>query len=403
LLLAITILFASLGATTAADTVSNDTQIEATTSPATIEESTPIKESTSNSIEKDTTAQKEKKILKADNTQTIYVNSNGSASVDGSDINNPTTITNALKLVQDNGEIHLVTLGKNNTDTYTNRITINNNTVPNATTFSIIGEEGKTINFIGNTTMLYIFNSNFNISLKNLNFINTTSYEGAAIYSNSILDISNCNFINNSAEHVAGAIRAQNNITIKNSNFIENKAYSSGALLIIAQSSKIINCSFINNTAINSTATMNYNGGGAITLAAGGNYTINNSKFINNSANNGGAIYSRSNVSLIITNTTFDSNYGFNLNVDTTGAITMLGVNTNFTSKNNTFKNNKASAGAAICVGGSMSTPNCNSSYIITDTIFENNKAVTWEDETVLNKTSGSGGASATSNSLFLL
>ncbi|MBE6494037.1 MAG: hypothetical protein E7Z84_05470, partial [Methanosphaera stadtmanae] len=203
MLLAITILFASLGATTAADTVSNDTQIEATTAPVTIEESTPIRESTSNSIEKDTTAQKDKKNLKADNTQKIYVNSNGSTTSDGSDINNPTTLTNALKNIQNGGEIQLVTLGKNNTDTYTTGITINNNTVPNATTFSIIGEEGKSITLDGqnNHRILYI-SSGYTITLKNLIFINgnTTSHGGAVyLHNNSAVVITDSILRNNNA------------------------------------------------------------------------------------------------------------------------------------------------------------------------------------------------------------
>jgi len=211
LLLAITILFASLGATTATDTLTNDTYIEAT-APTTIEKSTPIQESTQYSIEKDTTAQKDKKILKANNTQTIYANSAGNHSSDGSDIKNPTTITNALKLVQNNGEIHLVTSG--DTDTYnTTRIDINSTNVINATNFSIIGQEGKNITLNGqNNHRLIVISSGYSITLKNIIIMNGYAISEGAIHNSSNLTIADSTLNNNNATDYGGASATSNSL-----------------------------------------------------------------------------------------------------------------------------------------------------------------------------------------------
>ena len=110
----------------------------------------------------------------------------------------------------------------------------------------------------------------------------------------------NCNFFNNSATS-GGAIQWKGaNGHVSYSNFINNKAENAGAIYWEYSDNNevwlILGCLFLNNSA-DDTA-------GAVRLECN-NPTINNSTFINNSANSGGAIYSWNYGTFVLTNNSY--------------------------------------------------------------------------------------------------
>lgn len=140
---------------------------------------------------------------------------------------------------------------------------------------------------------------------------NYADYAGGAIYVLSIFDnsgkypeegenliIRNCNFTNNFAQVAAGAIGVYgNNTQVRDCNFVSNKVKpitnhkSYGGAIQIGRDeyniySNVVNCNFINNEAI--AHNLNNSHGGAGCVRAG--ITYQNCKFINNSADQGGAL-----------------------------------------------------------------------------------------------------------------
>lgn len=150
------------------------------------------------------------------------------------------------------------------------------------------------------------------VTIKNSVFENNyANHSGGAIYTLSIFDgtgkyptngnnllIQNCNFTNNFAQIAAGAVGVYgNNSKIIGCNFVSNKVKprinheSYGGAIQVGRDeynlcSDIINCNFINNQAI--AHNLNSSHGGVGCVRNGINYQ--NCKFINNSANQGGAL-----------------------------------------------------------------------------------------------------------------
>ena len=121
------------------------------------------------------------------------------------------------------------------------------------------------------------------------NFTDNTAKNGGAIqWKGANGHVSYSNFTKNNAAENAGAIRWSGvNGKVFNSNFTKNSAENAGAIFWDYTDDNevgiILSCLFLNNSA-DDTA-------GAVRLECN-NPTINNSTFINNSANSGGAIYS---------------------------------------------------------------------------------------------------------------
>ena len=127
------------------------------------------------------------------------------------------------------------------------------------------------------------------------------------------------------------------NLTIKNVNFWEN----GGAIKFAGDSGAVINCNFINNTAQN---------GGAIYFDKTGNVT--NCNFTDNTANYGGSVFF--NLKGTVTNCNFTGNtatyYGSAVYFDETGTVT----NCNFTD------NIANDDGGAVYFSGNGEVTNCN-------------------------------------------
>ena len=130
--------------------------------------------------------------------------------------------------------------------------------VPNQNARITINGNGHTIDGSNLVRFLQI-NSGYDVILKDLNIINCHSTgEGGAIYSTSAgLRISNCTFENNFAEESAGAIYVTKEIYLENSKFINNSAnYGAGALEASGMRNLILNPYIKNSTFINNRATV---------------------------------------------------------------------------------------------------------------------------------------------------
>jgi predicted outer membrane repeat protein len=163
---------------------------------------------------------------------------------------------------------------------------------------------GNGYDIIGNGKNRIINIYSGNIILNNVNFIGGSClyhsnnkcgtiepllYNGGAIHIKAgNLTINNCLFEGNSA-HVGGAIYSSNqfnDIIINNCVFKNNFAQRDAGALFSLGNTDIKNSIFQNNTAIDGD-------GGALFLGSYkvNTYTISNSQFLTNHANNGGAIY----------------------------------------------------------------------------------------------------------------
>ena len=125
--------------------------------------------------------------------------------------------------------------------------------------------------------------------LNNCSFYNNYALYGGAIFANEgILNITNCNFINNTGEYYGGAVyQLYGNLSLIGSTFNKNKARDGGAVFIFSKNGFLID----NNTFTNNNA----NGtGGAIYTFYNVNYTISNNTYENNMAQNANDLYERS-------------------------------------------------------------------------------------------------------------
>ena len=97
------------------------------------------------------------------------------------------------------------------------------------------------------------------------------------------LNVSNCLFINNTAEITGGAIHVSSaNPVIFNSTFINNSASEGGAVRFSANNGQMINCTYINNTAT-------VDGGGLCSQATGS--VFDGCSFSGNNASKGPDFY----------------------------------------------------------------------------------------------------------------
>ena len=175
--------------------------------------------------------------------------------------------------------------------------------------------------------------------------------------------INNSYFENNSGTY-GGAIAgvpvpssAEVSLIVENSEFVNNLAYCGAAIYVGSGSVEfaIDNCTFIGNNATGIGSYGYTSAGGAICIARGAHGTIEDSKFINNTATVGGAIdvsatMNPESVNVVIDNCTFENNtaVGSPLRIAAGGAIRLNTAGTTVTVMNSNFTNNKGDNGSAI-------------------------------------------------------
>lgn len=205
-------------------------------------------------------------------------------------------------------------------------------------------------------------NSNTFALINNSRFINNIGTNYGAIFTGFKTYIVNSIFTNNSATVNAGALFTQYYCNVTNSTFENNKAnnggaiYSSGALFLM-------NSNFTNNSV---------NGIGGAIYKVIDYISVDGCYFINNSANRGAGIGISSIVTLDVNNSVFNNNQA----VDLGGAIFTNNGNFNSTISNSKFNNNSASYGGAIYNNGRMLLNNNlmfgNSATVLGNVIFNN-------------------------------
>ncbi|WP_407376206.1 C1 family peptidase [Methanobrevibacter sp.] len=171
------------------------------------------------------------------------------------------------------------------------------------------------------------------VQLKNCTFLENYAVYGGAIYMGSgALDISDSVFINNLAYNFGGAIACENtgNVSISKSRFYNSESINDagGAVYIRESSLTVKDTDFINSSATFGSAitslktSMNLNNiyaenntaswdGGAI-YHMYGDFSLTSSKFINNSARNGGALFVDNSTSLLLRMNNFFDNHAIN-------------------------------------------------------------------------------------------
>lgn len=159
-----------------------------------------------------------------------------------------------------------------------------------------------------------------NITFNNVNFTNNFAKFGAgAIYATACTDVTltNSYFNNNSVNPLSinggygGGIIADINLKISNCYFINNFVNRDGGVIytMTGRNLTINNSRFINNSA------KSYGN-----IFFGGSININSSIFINNFAERGGVVYSSSGF-INISNSEFDNNFARGENISYGGCI----------------------------------------------------------------------------------
>ena len=195
----------------------------------------------------------------------------------------------------------------------------------------------KNTNYNKTGSVIYCWNDYYwgheyyNVNVDNCKFYNNSASTGGAIYCHDA-NITNCEFYDNSAEYDGGAIYGYE-ANIINCEFYDNFAYMNGGAIYSTGSSQIINCEYYNNSVRYS--------GAAIYCSFG---SINNCIFNNNSASYGGAIYAKGCSQII--NCIFNNNSAS----DNGGAICMDYDSYDYTVNNSKFYNNSAVNGGAIFI-----------------------------------------------------
>src|SRR5437588_7915509 len=225
-------------------------------------------------------------------------------------------------------------------------IVLINGVLPAITTTVVIDGGGIVTVSGNNASPVFQINASGTLTLNNITISKgyNASGDGGAIRNGSAsgnggtLNITNCKFFENKTAPAwsGGAIVSYGPLNITNTEFGSNQAGNGGALYprFSAAVTTITGCNFHDNTTLNTT-----NGwGGAMLLWDGAQVSVQNSQFINNTANSGsfssstidrgGAVYVTFNSSLTVGNSQFAGNsafFGGALYVDPGGSLTLTG------------------------------------------------------------------------------
>jgi predicted outer membrane repeat protein len=150
-----------------------------------------------------------------------------------------------------------------------------------------------------------------NVYIKGCEFVNIKSFKNAGAVNVDYIEECNVTILDtvfaNSSSMMGGAyIQLEGNLFMNNTNFTNNRAVHNGgaAYLAFLSNAEINNCVFDSNIAEDFE---DYPGSGGAIYSDYNNIVINNSKFINNSASEGGAIFAIDSCYFIV-NSTFKNN-----------------------------------------------------------------------------------------------
>ena len=312
---------------------------------------------TTDALDDSINSSNDKTIKTATKYSTIYVNSQGSSSNTGEDSNNPTTLTNAMENIADNGTIILTTNGTSDVYNLTSSISISSSS--SLTTLSIKANDECNITISGDykTNLFYI--NGLNLNFANINFIKSNSTGNSAFYiSHSNVNFTNCSFRDNYRQNFSSTVHSiYSTVNLYDCTFTNNTAVFGGVVYQSKSTLNIYQTRFYNNTAFSggsiystdsntnihdSIFKMNNASFGGSIFNIKSNMTVNSSIFDDNLADYyGGAIIHLNPTKLSITDSQFISNHAQN-----GAAIYVMYANVNITKT--TFKSNTASTGSSI-------------------------------------------------------
>jgi len=252
----------------------------------------------------------------------IYFNSNAQDDNGNGSIDNPYK-TFSDDRIMENSILHFASGIYNYTPMYSDFYNI-----------SIYGQDSSNtiINGISENNKFYFYET---FNLANITFVNIQFMSGDE---NTLLNASNVNFCNataleldNSGTSCGGAIYCfgpTNDAILNNCSFYNNYALYGGAIFSNGGNVSISNCNFINNTG-------KYYGGAIYQLY--GNLSLTSSAFDRNNANDGGAAFIFSKNGFLIESNNFTNNIANS----SAGAIYTF-YNQNYTIFNNFYQNNSA-------------------------------------------------------------
>ena len=238
-------------------------------------------------------------------------------------------------------------------------VIVGSNTDANAVLdgFTITGGNGNTVEIWPTSNGGGMLNDHGNCTISNCKFIENSAQHCGAIYNHeSSIQVTNCTFIRNASQYDAGAIHnTHSHPTVTNCIFSENRGTRGGAIFNFSQSEPVLNgCTFVENQA-------SEKGGGV--FSTGSNPSLTNCVFSGNSATDyGGGIYSSndSNVAVV--------GCSFSLNIAGLVAGAMYNHDSNVVAINCDFSGNHSSER----VGGMY---NSASTSALTNCIFSGNWA----------------------------
>lgn len=238
-----------------------------------------------------------KKFKKTENSEIVYVSSEGNSSSDGSELSNPTTLRNSFNHVKENGTILLT--GTQDRTYYDIAENISTNDIINdMRNFNIKSVDKNVILRFSNDSNLFI-GANYHLNISNINFTRTSSSNNELISNNAFLTLENCSIYNVNTSGMHGAIYNNNTFSIRNCLFDNNTASRFGGVIHTTNSTLNINNSvFTKNKALY---------GGAI-ASSNSIITIHNSTFNSNNASFGGTVFAIDNSVLNVSNSTFMNN-----------------------------------------------------------------------------------------------
>ena len=299
----------------------------------------------------------------------IHVSSGGSSSSDGTDPENPTTLTNAFNNLENND---IIVLQANQTYNIVENISSKYSNT-NTRNFAITSEDKDSaiINFFSTSTLELAGNQK--IRLENVSFTRQYESEYPIIINNAtLLEIVNCSFYNIKTASNHASIYNIKNLVITDCDFYDNTAkHETGVIYTENGTLSLANNVFINNSAdnaavvsssksaidsVNNTFTNNYASfGGVFSLRDNSTLKIEKSSFINNSAKYyGGVVYSYySNISV--------NDSVFKNNSADYGGVTYCVNNKNTRITNSLLENNMAdsAAGDAYSCRDNLTLNNC--------------------------------------------
>ncbi|MDY9922509.1 beta strand repeat-containing protein [Methanobacterium sp.] len=327
---------------------------------------------------------------------TIFVNgTSGNDTWDGTnpihttgDIGPKKTITNAIGVVESGGVVYIA------------KGTYNEHDINITKNLNLQGENQKdTIIDAKHVSRIFRISNGVQFKITNLTLMNGDINDngGAIVYYYAFLNVTECTFINNTANGGGAIYNGRGNLTVTRNTFINNTANGGGAIASNYGYGTINENTFTDNKGTGSSgggAILDYyavlniknnkftnnqvkNGGGGAIKNGGGNLTITQNTFINNTANGGGGGAILNNVKGIMT--TIENNFSNNkANGGAGGGISNSKGTSNVINSN--FTHNMANNGGAIT--SYLGYLNVNNSFFTNNTALYGGGAIHNEDIT---------------------